>query len=363
MKLLYIARGLLNPSPNYEFIKNMMNHVDGFAVNIHDRGRCEVGDKFVINSLYRRFPKFEFLKYGSYKRALNRGARTLPKDWSPDLIHANFGYPQGALARDLSLRMNVPYVVSLRGSDINLFPKNSGYIAKSLSSALRNASAVVGVSQAILTRAAEIGASPDRCHHLPDGIFTEIFTPTETPKNAKDKTIVFVGSLRPVKNIERMMAAFFQAKKTAPDIKLKIIGTGSELTAINSAIKKNPRAADDVSLLGRLKPEEVAEEMRRSSLLFLPSISEGWPNVVMEALACGIPVVASNVGGIPDQINSNDIGLLCDPLSVEDMSRKLITALNKDWDQEVLSRRGRMYSKENIAEKVFEIYRKIIPSA
>ncbi len=117
---------------------------------------------------------------------------------------------------------------------------------------------------------------------------------------------------------------------------------------------------DRCEFIGHIPPAELAEVMRLSDVLCLPSISEGWGNVITEAMACGTPVVGANVGGIPEQIISDEYGFLCDPYSPEDIAEKILLALDKTWDHKKIAERGRMHTRNDAAKKIADVYRRIL---
>ena len=143
--------------------------------------------------------------------------------------------------------------------------------------------------------------------------------------------VLFVGSLEEVKGIETLLQAVcILIKEEAMKFKLLIAGSGSLKTRIEEYIHQN-NLEDFVILLGSVSHEKIAEYMNASNLFCLPSIREGHPNVVNEALASGIPVVGTNVGAIPDLLNDTT-GIVVPPSEPKLLAKGLRVALSSDWD-------------------------------
>jgi len=140
----------------------------------------------------------------------------------------------------------------------------------------------------------------------------------------RDLGILFVGLLVPVKNVDLLLRAYARVRGQVR-MPLTIVGDGRLRSGL-AALAAELGITDTVSFLGYRSREEVASLMQRARLLALPSTSEGYPLVVAEALACGTPVVASRIGGIPDIVVSPQAGTLITPGDIESLSLALA-----DW--------------------------------
>ena len=114
-----------------------------------------------------------------------------------------------------------------------------------------------------------------------------------------------------------------------------------------------------VIFAGQKSPDEVPVWMNACDVLVLPSLNEGLPNVLSEAMACGKPVVATNVAGTPELV-TKDVGLLVKPKNVNDLAKKITLALNKKWDKGKLLKRAREFSVTNSVKKLIDIYRSLL---
>ncbi len=166
-----------------------------------------------------------------------------------------------------------------------------------------------------------------------------------------EKTVLFVGNLVPVKGIDRL----FRAMAELPQARLRIVGDGPLRRKLaRLAVKLGIH--DRVDFLGRKPPKEVADLMRAADVLCLPSRSEGMPNVVLEALACGAPVVATAVGEIPflirDGVNGAVVAGEDDDTVAAGLAAALRTVLERDWDPQEISAGVRDYTWENAARTI-----------
>lgn len=218
-----------------------------------------------------------------------------------DVIHAHgmYGLPAGAVARELSQLLNVPFVVTLHGGDVNVFME---WHAATYSEILSDADKVIYVSNALRRRAAELGAPQHGAFVVPNGVDTDTFHPDfgamqDRCSGNRRPRILFVGHLTRVKGADRLPAIIRLVASEFRGAELLVIGQGE----LAHSIRRESKGLR-VVLLGELPHEQVAREMRQADVLVLPSRSEGWPTVVMEAHASGTPVVGADVGGVAEAI-------------------------------------------------------------
>jgi len=220
-----------------------------------------------------------------------RRSRRLVAEGHYDLCHAWAGWPSGIPAH--ALRGKLPYLIALRGSDVPGYSRRLALLdATVLRPALRRiwsgASAVISVSDPLRTLAHE--TSPELpIEVIPNGVDTEFFHPGG---DVDGSTILCVGRLIERKGVADLLHAFSDLARKRPDARLSIAGTGPERERLE-AIAKATIGADRVEFLGHLDRDELAAAYRRAALFALPSRSEGMPNAVLEAMASGLPIVAT----------------------------------------------------------------------
>jgi len=143
------------------------------------------------------------------------------------------------------------------------------------------------------------------------------------------------------------------------DVLLIIVGSGPLKELLQSMIKKYG-LEDYIVLTGGKNHEEIPIWMNASDIFILPSLQEGFPTVIPEAMACGKPIVVTNVGGVPKAITHNNLGILVNPRSREELASAILEALERKWDSEVILKYAEKYSWSNLAEQIVSIYQKAL---
>lgn len=226
-----------------------------------------------------------------------------------DLIDAHYFYPDGVAAVRLGRAFNIPVVVTARGTDINLIP-NFAAPRRMIVNAAKRADGVIAVCQALKDRMVELGVPASRIAVLRNGVDLELFRPDgrTAARNALGLTRRTLGSVGWL--IERKGHHHaIDALPLLPDTDLLIVGEGPE----RGALQRQAAAlgvADRVRFLGSLDQERLSRVYRALDALVLASSREGWANVLLEAMACGTPVVASAVWGTPELVTGPAAGLL-----------------------------------------------------
>jgi glycosyltransferase involved in cell wall biosynthesis len=358
MRVLFIEREPPAGGIVYDQIRRIKAFVSAHVISVSVGSRRRPDDDDVTNVFCPPVPKIENLKGWLFKTLAARALKNAARRGPFDLAHAHFAYPDGLAALEIKRRHGLPYVVTGRGDDVLLYPGRNSYLRGAVSETLKNCSAFIGVSQNLVDTAVRLGAEPGRCFFQPNGIPEDIFN-LGAEDAGRGKRILFAGTLLPVKNVIVMTKAFLLLCRMRSDTDFVIAGEGPLRPEIERMIF-NAGVSDRFRLAGQLPAPALAAEMRESFALCLPSVSEGWPNVIMEAMACGAPAVGAGVGGIPEQIISDDYGFLCDPRSPSDIADKLNLALNKKWDRRKIAERGALFTRDKTAKAIVSIYGTIL---
>jgi glycosyltransferase involved in cell wall biosynthesis len=321
----------------------------------------EIGGLTVHHPRYLLVPKISmpfhalsmFLGSLGRVRGLNRSARI-------DCIDAHFVYPDGLAAVLLGRFLGVPLIVSARGTDINLYPSFK-LIRPMIRWTLSQADGVIAVSGALKEAMVALGVNPDKIHVIPNGVNTERFHQINR-EEARSKLnlpagvpmVVSVGALIRPKGHLTLVRAFARIAPRHPDLKLYVLGEGPLRSELDSLVREL-RLEDRVQLLGKRPNQELQQWFNAAEVSCLASEREGWPNVVTESLACGTPVVATRVGGIPEIIHSRELGILVDP-TVDSVADGLERALSKTWDREAISKQTRARTWATVAGEVEGIF-------
>src|ERR1700756_2358383 len=283
-------------------------------------------------------------------------ARRLHRKFHFDCIDAHYVYPDGFAAVLLGRLLGLPVVVSARGTDINLFPSFLK-IRPMIVWSLRNATGIVAVSAALKSAIVNLGVRAEKVSVIPNGIDGKRFYPLPQPEArlalglpTDVKIALSVASLREVKNHKLLISAFAKALESQLKLRLFIVGEGPLRPALENLIREL-RLEERVSLVGARPNEELALWFSAADVSCLVSSREGWPNVLMESIACGTPVIATRVGGMPEIICSSELGVLTDE-DPDSVAAALHFALTKQWARSALVRHARMPEGGKVAEEV-----------
>jgi len=227
-------------------------------------------------------------------------------------IYSMYAYPDGAASVLLGLVRKKRTIVHAMGCDINLTTKYRMRRAV-IRWSLKKATHVISVSQDMKRTLIGLGIPPEKISVVYNGVDRTLFRPMPQKQCRKqlgtdpaEKNILFVGSLEEVKGVETLLASFDMLLGHGPQqapYKLYMIGSGSLLHRLQQMIRIMG-LEDSVFLLGNRSSQEVALWMNACDLFCLPSIREGLPNVILEALSCSRPIVATKVGGIPELLQN-----------------------------------------------------------
>jgi teichuronic acid biosynthesis glycosyltransferase TuaC len=216
-----------------------------------------------------------------------------------DLIDAHYVYPDGVAAVLLGRALGRPVVVTARGSDLNLIA-DYAVPRRWIRWAAAHAAGLIAVSSGLKDRLVGLGMAPERVRVLRNGVDLALFRPGDR-EAARQRlgfarpTLLAVGNLVALKR-HRLMV---EALALLGDVDLVIVGEGPERAAI-AALARARGVADRLRLLGQMAQEKLPEIYGAADLLLLVSTHEGWPNVLLESMACGTPVVVSDIAGIAD---------------------------------------------------------------
>jgi teichuronic acid biosynthesis glycosyltransferase TuaC len=282
---------------------------------------------------------------------------------SVDLVDLHYAFPDGAAGAALARGLGVPFVLSVRGSDLEVIARDGrrGAIERTL----RDAGAVIAVSRSLQRRALELGAVAERIYVVPNGVDVALFRPLD--RNAARESlglapetpvVLAVARLEKVKGLDLLVAAMAALRARGSSAVAHVVGEGPERRALEAAIGSSG-AGDAVHLEGTRDPETLPTWYAAADLVCLLSHSEGCPNVILEALACGRPVVATAVGGVPDLIREGENGFLIwkrDPQLVADGIERCLAGR---WDRDAIAA-GARRSWAVVADEQLGVYRRVL---
>lgn len=282
-------------------------------------------------------------------------------------VDAHFVYPDGKAGVLLGRALGVPTIVSGRGSDVNLYP-GFRLIRPQICWTLREAAGRIAVSKAIQKSMLDMaGESADVCV-IGNGIDPERFHAIDRMEARKElqipqegRVVVAVGALVSVKGQDVLIRAFNQLRSRFPDLRLYLVGEGRERPKLEKLIR-SLGAEDVVHLAGSCPNERLSYWYGAADVSCLASSREGWPNVLLESLACGTPVVATRVWGTPEVISSAELGVLVDQ-TTDSIAAGLEAALSRKWDRDQLVAHARGRSWKVVGQEVEEYFKSVTEGA
>jgi glycosyltransferase involved in cell wall biosynthesis len=278
-----------------------------------------------------------------------------------DVLDAHFAYPDGVAVALVAHIVGRPFVITLRGNEL-IFGRQA-VKRKCMRWALRRAAHVITVSNQLRDFAISLGVSPDRVTTVPNGVDTGIFRPLDRASCRATfqiregvRAVVSAGGLWPRKNHQVSIHAVHVLRSRGIDAELFIAGgAGREphRELVLRALVAELRMEANVHFVGHLKHDQLAELMNAADVFCLASITEGWPNVVHEALACGTPVVASRVGAVPELLATPDRGIHVPVNDVAATADALCEALSRNWDRASISAWAHSRAWDVVAAEVY----------
>ena len=320
----------------------------------------------VYHPRYAMTPKIGMVLYGllMFLSVLPRVSK-IYREFGFDLIDAHFVYPDGFAAMLLGKWFKKPVVVSARGSDINQY-KEFMVIRNLLKRTLLGADKVIAVSQALKDTMVRLGIPKERVSVIPNGVDPVKFAPM-SKQEARDalhlsghRLILSVGNLTENKGMDLLVKALhiLVYQRHRSDLHLAIVGEGP-CRHVLADLVVSLNLLDHVILVGSVPHHELSRWYSAADVFCLASAREGLPNVVLEALACGTPVVATSAGGIPEVISSERIGLLT-RRDERNLADTISMALERNWDRDTLVRHVSGWTWDHVATALQDVFESVV---
>ncbi|HEY1327955.1 MAG TPA: glycosyltransferase [Casimicrobiaceae bacterium] len=275
-----------------------------------------------------------------------------------DAVDAHYFYPDGVAAARIARALGLPLVISARGSDINVIG-DIDFARRQMVDAAHAADALIAVSAALAERMVALGMPRERVHVLRNGVDTALFRP-EDRASARARLglreaqwVLAVGNLVP----EKRFHVLIDAIAGLPDARLLIVGEGRLRGELASHAAR--AAPGRVELRPNMPQAELRFAYAACDVLGLPSAREGWPNVVLEAIACGTPVAAAPVGGVPEMLRPGAPAIIVDETDARAWQAALRTLIDRDVPRAQVRHYALGFGWEDIVERQCTLYERV----
>ena len=301
---------------------------------------------------------FAYLPLKKYFENINKTDKSI--------IHASWIFPSGQAARLLSKKYELPFIVTLRGSDVNFIKPNTARYESAVK-IIRKANKVTSVSQVLIDELIKKGilkndSNTSLTHSIYDFLKFNIkdknVTKIELGMDTDKKIIFFAGTLRKLKNLDLLIKSVAILVKEKYNLNLIIAGAGYEEENLRKLVEKE-NLDGFVKFLGNINEDLLVKNYNAADVFCLPSSNEGLPNVIIESLLCGTPIVATRVGEIPHIVQTNINGYLVESNSINSLTDGIKKTLNKNWDRCFLRDSVSFLSESNVLGEYKNVYNEV----
>lgn len=293
-------------------------------------------------------------------RALKRAGRL-------DLIDAHFGYPDGDAAVRLGRWLGVPVTITLRGTESR--HARDPRLAPLLKAALLGAARVFAVADALKQVAVGLGVPADKIDVVGNGVDAGRFAPvprgqarTQLGLPPEAPVLISVGGLVERKGFHRVIELLPRLRETWPDLQYLIVGgasaEGNNRPALEAQVAELGLQGC-VRFLGSLPPDALKLPLSAADVFVLSTRNEGWANVFLEAMACGLPVVTTDVGGNREVVNSPALGEVVPFGDADALANAIADALRRDWDRTGIRQYAEANSWDERVERLCRVFRSL----
>lgn len=286
-----------------------------------------------------------------------------------DLIHAHYAVPHATaayLAKEM-LRPNGPRIITtLHGTDITLLGSDPSF-AEAIAFSINSSDGVTAVSQSLKQLTMENLPIERDIRVIPNFLECEEYHRVDCPKLRErfaapgEKILMHMSNFRQVKRVDTVLSVFARVVRDVPS-RLILIGDGPEMPNICRLVREMG-LRDRVFFLGN--QEKVIEPLSIADVFLLPSVKESFGLAALEAMACETPVVASNIGGLPEVISDGESGFLCNPDDVSGMAQRVAELLGNAELHRRIARAGRRrvlqkFCAGRVVPEYEEYYREVL---
>lgn len=278
-----------------------------------------------------------------------------------ELIDAHYFYPDGVAAAFLAAHFGRPLVITARGTDLSYIPRFKRP-RRMIQWAAQQAAGIICVCQALKDSLIELGVDAAKITVLRNGVDLAKFVPVDRDAQRRElgwqgPTLLSVGNLYTHKGHDLVI----RAMPRLPEYRLRIIGSGPERESF-ARLAQTEGVADRVEFLGAIAQSELKRYYSAADALVLASSREGWANVLLEAMACGTPVVASAVGGNPEVVTAPEAGVLMRERTPEALADAVRALAASNIPREATRAYAERFSWDATSEGQIALFEKIVAS-
>ncbi len=312
--------------------------------------------------------RYAVFKYPPYDLALASRMAQVAKTYQLDLLHVHYAIPH-AIAAVLAKQMvgdHLKVVTTLHGTDITVLGEDPS-LRDIICFGIQNSDAVTAVSDSLVKQTYDLFCVDKHVERIYNFVDTSVYYPRDVSSlRAKytdrgEKLLLHISNFRPVKRPMDVISIFHLVLREIPS-RLLLVGEGPEMPRIIEQVKK---LGIDSRVIFLGKQDEVSQLISLADLLLLPSEKESFGLVALEAMACGVPVIASNAGGLPEVVEHGRTGFLSDVGAVEEMADHAIRLFKDEALHQAFARAGiervrKHFSGEQIVRQYEELYDQVV---
>jgi teichuronic acid biosynthesis glycosyltransferase TuaC len=341
----------------------------------------EIPEAAVIDGIEVFYPRyvrppgawFHALSCYTMFAGIDRMVKFAIEEFRPNVLHAHRATPEGFVGQLIAKKFDIPLVCSLRGSDINVFPYRDRLTMSLTRKVLSSGHRLISVSGTLKAVAESISSPLKPIRVIYNGCTTDNFYFDGSWRHTRRatlgidseaKVLIFVGNLIKAKGVFELLSSFTKLASSRPNLYLIMVGTGSEQKKIENLIA-SATLDKRILLTGKVPHSEVSSLLSAADIFVFPTHNEGLPNALLEAMACGLPIVATRAGGIPEVVTDRKSGILINPQDCNSLSNTIEYLLDHEAVARQMGAAGKQYVEANFswehnARETIEIYREVL---
>jgi teichuronic acid biosynthesis glycosyltransferase TuaC len=363
-RLLHVAKKIdltmVAPVPSFPFLARTSKYAGYGRIGL----KGESDGMTVFHPRYFMIPKYlKSLDARFYERSLRPFVRDILQQTGGQVLDAHWVYPDGLAALEWGHRFGKNVVVTVRGNEALHYYQYDA-IRKLIVEKMSLFDHVISVSEDLKEKLiSDYRVSPEKITVIHNGVDKDKFKPMDKAQarslcglTEDCRYILAISRLSSEKGLEYLLESMMKLK--TENVKLALIGDGPLYGTLNNYVKEN-NLSGMVSFVGSIPHEDLNQWYNAADVFCLSSIWEGCPNVVIEALACGIPVVSSRVGAVPHFV-TEDCGMVVPCKDADALANALDQVLSLTWDPKKVSRTASLRAWDEVAAEVIAVFRNVL---